>query len=342
MRVLKLKKTLLVHAGTHKTASTYIQSRLKVNKDLLSRGGVKLLGIKRKVGNEKILPAIIQARDTGLLKSWLEANSERYQTLLYSAEQCAQPLLRKSRLRWFLDALEGIGFKLKVSFFLRDQPDYINSMYIQKVKKFYHAIGIADYIEQCMYQQPYWFDYDYMFSPMIANPRVDVKFLPYGRQFGDPFERLMALPGWLPRPAGEWLPDVGGRANDQPGVKGVYLALKVSAELKRLGVDLGRLKYRSRYIRRYLMALGWPSDRYFGLETQQVEKIREFYNSSNNRFVAKVWKDSSWRSVFMGQTDQSLNVLDESMLSASDKREIENLVGVVVADFRSGSPDAFR
>ena len=152
-----MKKTLLVHAGTHKTASTYIQSRLQVNKGLLLRSGVRLLSTKRKIGSEKILPAIIRTRDTELLKSWLEAKSKRCQTLLYSAEQCTQPLLRRNHLHWFLDALEGMGFKLKVSFFLRDQPDYINSMYIQKVKKFYHSIGIDDYIEQCMYQQPDWF-----------------------------------------------------------------------------------------------------------------------------------------------------------------------------------------
>ena len=336
-----MKKTLLVHAGTHKTASTYIQSRLQVNKGLLLRSGVRLLSTKRKIGSEKILPAIIRTRDTELLKSWLEAKSKGCQTLLYSAEQCTQPLLRRNQLCWFLDALEGMGFELKLSFFLRDQPEYINSMYIQRVKKFYHSISIADYVEQCMYKQSDWFDYDFMFSYMIDNPRVDVSFLPYGRQFGDPFDRLVALPGWLPRLAGDWLPDVGGRANDQPGVKGVYLALKVSAELNRLGVDLGRLKYRSRYIRRHIIALGWPADRYFGLKKQQIEKIRNFYKKSNNQFAAKVWNDSSWQSVFVGQQDQPLSVLDESMLSAADRREIENLVEVVVDDLKEGSPDAF-
>ena len=158
-----------------------------------------------------------------------------------------------------------------------------------------------------------------MFSCMIDNPRVDVSFLPYGRQFGDPFERLVALPGWLPRSAGDWLPDVGGSSTDQPGVKGVCLALKVSAELNRLRVDLERLKYRSRYIRRHLTALGWSADRYFGLKKQQIEKIRNFYEKSNNQFVAKVWNDSSWRSVFVGQKDQPLSVLDESMLSVAGK-----------------------
>ena len=336
-----MKKTLLVHAGTHKTASTYIQSRLRENRSQLLEGGVKLLSIKRKVGDEKILPAIIRSRDDALLRSWLERRSGRHHSFLYSAEQCTQPLLREGCLEWLLTVLEGMGFELKLAFFLRDQPDYINSMYVQKVKKFYHSIDISAYADECMHQQPDWFDYDFMFSSLVSDPRVDVNFLPYGRQFGDPFERLMALPGWLPLPAGEWLPAASGRANDQPGIKGVCLALKVSAELNRQGVHLGRLSHRSRYIRRYLLPLGWPADRYFGLSEDQVERIRSFYEPSNDRFAEKVWSNPSWRSVFSGQKEQSLHVLDESTLSAAAAREIEDLVPVVVDDLRADNPEAF-
>ena len=238
--------------------------------------------------------------------------------------------------------LEEMGFGLKLAFFLRDQPDYMNSMYVQKTKKFYHSIDISTYVEECMHRQPDWFDYDSMFSSMISESGVDVNFLPYGRQFGDPFERLMALPGWLPQASGEWLPSANGRVNDQPGIKGVCLALKVSAELNRQGVDLGRLNHRSRYIRRYLLPLGWPSDRYFGLREDQVERIRTFYESSNDRFAQKVWSNSSWRAVFRGQKEQSLHVLDEATLSAADAREIEDLVPVVVEQLRADSPEAFR
>jgi len=337
-----MKKTLLVHAGTHKTASTYIQARLRANRSQLLEGGVKLLSIKRKVGDEKILPAIIRSRDDALLRSWLGRKSERHQSFLYSAEQCTQSLLRKGQLEWFLAVLEEMGFGLKLAFFLRDQPDYINSMYVQKVKKFYHSIHISDYIEECMHQQPDWFDYESMFSSVASDARLDVSFLPYGRQFGDPFERLMALPGWLPQASGEWLPSANGRVNDQPGIKGVCLALKVSAELNRQGVDLGQLKNRSSYVRRYLMPLGWPADRYFGLREDQVESIRAFYESSNDRFAQKVWSNSSWRAVFRGQKEQSLHVLDESTLSAADAREIEDLVPVVVEQLRADSPEAFR
>jgi len=340
--MVMMKSTLWIHAGTHKTASSYIQGLLLGNEDHLLGGGVKLLNISKKVGGKKILPAILESRDDALLRSWLGGRSGRHRAFLYSAEQCTQPLLRPGCLEWFLAVLEEMGFGLKLAFFLRDQPDYMNSMYVQKTKKFYHSIDISTYVEECMHRQPDWFDYDSMFSSMISGSGVDINFLPYGRQFGDPFERLMALPGWLPQASGEWLPSANGRVNDQPGIKGVCLALKVSAELNRQGVDLGRLNHRSRYIRRYLLPLGWASDRYFGLREDQVERIRAFYESSNDRFAQKVWSNSSWRAVFRGQKEQSLHVLDEATLSAADAREIEDLVPVVVEQLRADSPEAFR
>lgn len=336
-----MSKTLLIHAGTHKTASTYIQSRMQDNKDNLENNGVKLLDIKRKIGAEKILPAIVYSRDIEKLQSFLSQDSPQHQALLYSAEQCTQLLLHKKRLKWFMDALESTDFRLRIAIFVRDQPDYINSMYVQKAKKFLHSVDITSYVWYCLRQQRYWFNYNYMFSGMIDNPGLDVDFLPYGRQFGDPFERLMALPGWLQGFQGEWLPSVVCDLNDQPGIKGVHLALNVSRQLESLGVDLSTLRNRARYIRKYLSPLGWGSDRYFGLKNDQIELIRDFYQLSNKRFSKKVWPGFSWRSVFSDQKKQHYNVLDEESLSIAERDEITLLARKVIDDLKEANPDAF-
>jgi len=214
-------------------------------------------------------------------------------------------------------------------------------MYVQKVKKFIHSIDMPTYISQCMHQQRYWFNYNYMFSAMIKSPRVDVDFLPYGRQFGDPFERLMALPGWLKDFQGEWLPSVNRELNDQPGVKGVYLALNVSRRLKSMGIDLSGFRNRARYIRRHLSPLGWGSDRYFGLRDEDVKRIKEFYKKSNDRFCQKVWQNKSWDSVFGGQKPQQYNVLEESSLSLAEREEISHLIQKVINDLKESNPDSF-
>jgi len=337
---LGLEKTLLLHSGTHKTASSYIQGRLLSNKKNFKNLGVKLLDIDAKVSGNKILPVIIRSQNLDQLKYFLKCRS-RYSTLIYSAEQCTRPLILENRLEWFVGALESLGFKLRLAFFLRDQPDYINSMYIHSLKKFRHALDISDYISLCLEEKRDRFDYNYIFSSLLKSSRLDVEFLPYGKQFGDPFERLMALPGWLPGYQGQWLSSAKNFVNEQPGIKGVYLALKVSRQLIRLGVDTASLVKRSGYVEKYIAPLGWSRDRYFGLKQDQVQYIRQFYNSSNNQFSCKVWSDKSWRSVFAGQKLQSYNVVDENKLSFAEKEEMNRLALKIIEDLRHSSPGSF-
>jgi len=334
-------KTLLIHAGTHKTASTYIQSRLLSNKKNLEINGVRLLDIREKRG-EKKLPSIICSRDFDELHSYLNRDCEQCEVLLYSAEQFTQLLVRgKKRLEWFLSALESMEFRLRVAIFVRDQPDYINSMYIQKAKKFIHSMDVSEYIYECLHYEKSWFNYNYMFSRLIDDPRIDVDFLPYGRKFGDPFERLMALPGWFAGFRSEWLPSVNSDPNDQPGAKGVYLALSISKQLERLGVDLCKLKGKGSYVRKYLLPLGWGSDRYFGLQEDDVKLIRRFYKKSNKKFCEKVWPGQSWRSVFGGQEKRHCNVLIESDLSDAERDEMRFLAEKIIDDLREINPNSF-
>ena len=338
--LLGLEKTLLLHSGTHKTASSYIQMRLLSNKKNFKNLGVKLLDIDAKVSGNKILPVIIRSQNLDQLKYFLKCRS-RYSTLVYSAEQCTRPLILENRLEWFVGALESLGFKLRLAFFLRDQPDYINSMYIHSLKKFRHSLDISDYMSQCLEEKRDWFDYNYMFSSLLRNSRLDAEFLPYGKQFGDPFERLMALPGWLPNYQGQWLSSTKNFANEQPGAKGVYLALKVSRRLIKLGVDTASLRQRAGYVKKYIAPLGWSRDRYFGLKQDQIQHIRQFYDSSNNQFASKVWSNKSWQSVFAGQKLQPHNVVDENKLSFDEKEEMNRLTLEVIEDLRRSSPGSF-
>jgi len=334
-----MAKTLLLHAGTHKTASSYIKGSLLSNKRILESLSVKLLDLG-KVDGEKILPRIISSRDKHLLDNFLNCDNHDFQNLIYSAEQCTQKLIEKKDLEWFLDALDDIGIKLRLAIFLRDQPDYINSTYIQGVKKFRHAMPISEYIEKC-FSEWYWFDYDRMFASVINESRLHFDFLPYGRQFGDPFERLMALPGWLPHYKGAWLPSSKKFTNEQPGVKGVYLALLVFRRLNALGANTNLLKKRAQYINKLIKPKEWGKERFFGLDELQVETIKKFYSFSNNQFSKKVWSNPSWKSVFIGEKTQKLSILHESDLTLDERNEIHLLAGKVIKCLKRASPESF-
>ena len=69
------------------------------------------------------------------MDNFLNGDNHDFQKLIYSAEQCTHELIDEQGLEWFLDALDSFGIKLKLAIFLRDQSDYINSLYIQGAKK---------------------------------------------------------------------------------------------------------------------------------------------------------------------------------------------------------------
>ena len=337
-----MKKTLVLHAGTHKTASTYIQGRLWTNRKDLDRIGVHVLTPgKKKTAQHNQFADLLKEHAFDRIGSLLEAVSIEHDQLLVSAEQFTQALVRKNCLDGLLALLEKYGYGLRVVVYLRDQPEYINSLYVQEVRKFYHSREIRPYVKRSFRRRSHWFDYLQMFGPIINNPLVETCFLPYGRQFGDPFDRLMDSQGWLAPDVSGWLPGDAGKDNDQPGVKGVWLALRVSQKMDMLGVNRKLLENQSKYIRRYSIPRGWGEDRFFGLRPRKVRLIRKFYRRNNNTFARQVWGCDSWRDVFGGFKRQPYNVLDESSLPSGEMNELNEIVDRVFEDIRLANPVAF-
>ena len=336
-----VSKTLVLHAGTHKTASTYIQNRLWLNRKLLRSLGVKLLRQrKKKTGQNKPFADSLRARNFDEIDALLSGVSPGYHSLIVSAEQLTQALIRKDCLEGLLEVLDCHGYALRLVVFLRDQPEYINSLYVQEVRRFYHAKTISRFFEDCRKRRSLWFDYGDMFSGVMRNPAVECSFLPYGFHFGDPFERLMATQGWSPRGASRWLPGDAGKSNDQPGVKGVWLAQKACSEMDRQLINRKKIKNRSKYIRRFSEPRGWGKHRFFGFDRAQVASIRSLYRQSNDEFAKAVWGVRDWNEAFAGLRSYPQNVLREDKLSAEELFELDELVSQVVEDVKRGSPDA--
>ena len=338
----RVKKTLVLHAGTHKTASTYIQNRLWTNRKGLERIGVHvLLPGKKKTGQHNQFAELLKEHAFNRIGSLLESVSIEHDQLLVSAEQLTQALVRKNCVDGLLALLDQYGYRLRIVAYLRDQPEYINSLYVQEVRKFYHFREMRPYVNRSCRKRLHWFDYLQMFGSMINNPLVETCFLPYGRHFGDPFQRLMDSQGWLSPDVSSWLPGDIGKDNDQPGVKGVWLALRVSQKMEMLGVNRKLLVNQSQYIRRYSIPRGWGVDRFFGLKKNRVREIRRIFRRSNNEFARLVWGGLSWRDVFQDLKRQPYNVLDESALPLGEMHELNELVDRVFEDIRLANPIAF-
>ena len=337
-----MERQFIVHAGTHKTASTYVQDRLWENRKILHDQGVRLLKPrKRKTGQFKEFAEFLKGRNYSAMEAELSRITADDQHVIVSAEQFTQPLTNESNLEGLRKLVGRFGFQLRIVVFLRDQPDYINSLYVQEVRRFYHSRDLPSFTKRCRKRRSHWFNYESMFSHLLANELITAKFLPFGSVFGDPFINFidstgLHLPGRI-----DWLQGRSGKSNDQPGIKGVWLALQVCRRMQQIGVDLKLLENQSKYIRKYSIPRGWSEDRFFGMRPKKVEKIRKFYKESNDRFAQRVWGKNSWADVYEGLKPQVFNVMDESMLAESEREEMNDLVERVFLDIKAANPLAF-
>lgn len=337
-----MKKTFTIHAGTHKTASTYIQSRLWRNRMILEKHGIKLLYSKEiKSGWFKDFAKWVEERNYRKVKSELKHIKTDAKHIVISAEQFARVLLTEERVDELRRILARFGYKLNIIIFLRDQPDYINSTYVQEVRRFYHSLDIPAFIKKCRKKRELKFNYEKMFSHLIENKNINITFLPYCSSLGDPFLRLItSLNENLPEDI-EWIPANPNNANDQPGIKGVWLALEACKRMKTMGVNLKLLQDESMYIRKYSIPREWSKNRFYGLKPKKVNKIREYYRSSNDRFAQLAWRKETWADVYKNLRQEKYNIMDESSLIEEDMQEMKNLVTQVVSDIRERNPDAF-
>lgn len=323
-------KSLVIHAGTHKTASTYIQNRLAGNRSRLADENIFLLSPNtRKIGRCFELATHMKSGKFKKVRGLLESVPDGFDSVVLSDERLTQILIQREKLDSLARLAKRLRFKVKLIFFLRDQPDYINSLYVQEIKRFYHSASIEKYVSRCLEKRGSRFDYFEMFKGLIECPSVDVQFLPFGHGCGDPFDHLMEVQGW--HHCDGWRPADAETINDQVGAKGVWLARKVGRRLASLGVERRLIRGQSRFIGRYADQYGWSGDRYYGLTDSMVQQIRKHYHFSNDRFAQLVWHQP-WRDVFP-PTKRDVNVFELSDLDRKRlRKEFRDLVDTVVSD----------
>jgi len=280
---------LAIHAGTHKTASSYIQSRMAANRDQLLKIGLRVpypWGLSRK--HKPLAAALVKKR----WKPWRELLKTPGHLLL-SGEQFTQPLAKQGTLRSLLDVLDEHCFRLRIVVFLRDQPDYMNARYVHSTRRLYHHQDFDDYVRIQLAERKHVYDYNHLFHCLIHHPGVTSVFLPYGSGFGDPFERMMQAFGWAEPPQG-WAPADPLKGNLQPGCRGVWLAQAVGERLQSLGFDPKRLVNTGSVVRRIAEQQGWLEDRYCGFDADSAEAVASHYASGNDAFALRVW-GCRWR-----------------------------------------------
>jgi len=183
-------RTLVLHVGIHKTASTYIQHRLKANPAFLRQQ--RLLYPSRRSEHLRLVKALRR----GDLQPWdqlLQQARQQDSRALVSAEilslVLAEPGDRTagSLLSELLHWLSGQGIGLELVAFVRDQPTYLNSRYTQLLKRFYLASSFRRYVRQTLRRGGESnCDYLELFGEALDRPEVRCHFLPFRAGEADP------------------------------------------------------------------------------------------------------------------------------------------------------------
>lgn len=328
------RRTLVLHVGINKTASTYIQHRLKKNRRFLRRRG--LLYPRRRREHLQLVKALSQGR----MEPWTRLlSSARRQGLtpLVSAEilsellhQDREPGAEATLLADLVAFLASRGMDVHLVAFVRDQPAYLNSRYTQLIKRFYFALPFRRFLRRAMAGTCKGeCDYERLFTEALDHPAVTTTFLPFRSGEADPCERLLAAIG-VADPQG--LPPLQQLANSQPGWKAVWLAQHLARRLRRHHPEAwrdGGCKARLRQaLERLAVERDWPAEPYQGLDQRLLARLEHHYAASNERFARRVW-GCSWRELF---PSPQLRPSPTRPRSPQERRQLRALANQLLAE----------
>lgn len=296
----------------HKTASTYIQRRIRKNQALLIQNGILTPASREQ--DKQLLEAINKQR-LEPWEYWLESAETKKCRLLVSHEAFSSLLHRTSpdsstpRGCWFSDQLRNKGWNLKIIGFIRNQDSYLNSRYTQLVKRFNVQSDFPTYAEKVMQGKTFSeCDLITLFGWLMNQTEIDSTMIPFGSardQHGltllkrpDPFQQLLsalAVPEKAVRQCQQ-----ARSLNQQPGRMGVALALEVSNFLNRHHPE--SLKNHAKDLRRSLEQLAkakeWNTEPFNGLERTIHDKIIARYQASNAKFCCHFWPETTWDELY--------------------------------------------
>lgn len=294
-------RLFVIHAGTHKTATSYIQNRMELNVKQLAAAGVYVRYPKTDTKKYKPLAKSLHARDWEKWQQYLDSIPASSAQVLISSEHFTQPLADPDVFTRLVQILNERGFQLRIVVFLRDQPDYMNARYVHSTRRLYHYLGFEEYVGKQLAEERHVFDYSYLFSGLLGCPDLQTCFLPFRSGLGDPFERLMQSQGWST--ATSWAPADPSQANIQPGIRGVWLAQEVARRLAQRRIKPSVFRNKSIALRSITEREGWDSERYYGFTPELQDRVVAHYADSNDQFSQRVW-GKPWRDVFPRQQPQ--------------------------------------
>ena len=322
---------LIVHAGTHKTASTYIQERLHRNRDRLQRQGVSLQDPLDCKPKPKKLAAELCKRRTKRWKVFFQQQPKATHRLL-SAEQFAVPLTDPDCIQQLEAMADEAGYELHIVIFIRSQLDYINSRYIYSLRRFYHHQTFEQFVDDALKgrlanekamrgkieRRQDVFDFWSYFQPLLKakDKGLKVSFLPFRQGGLDPFEQFIQAINISPELT--WKPCHQRHYNSSPGTRGVWLARVLSQLLKESNISPKTIENSSQIILQEEQRRFWRDPSFWGYSRKLTQKVTRHFEANNAKFAQAVW-NCSWDKAFF-----TANKTEHRRRSVYNPESIEN------------------
>ena len=307
---------LVIHAGTHKTGSTYIQERLLRNRKKLREQGFIYEFPNDQATSFKLLASEICRGKWSAFETYLDQYKKSNHPIVISAEHFAVPLNDPDCLKRLRKIARRKGYELEVCIFIRTQLDYINSRYAYSLRRFYHSHNFEDFVKEALaghlpgegkrrgriQKREHLFDFWSYFQPLLRAQAKGLKvtFLPFRQNNQDPFEQLLQVLGLSA--TDPWLACGNRYRNRSPGTRGVWLARLLSQKLEQHNIRQRSIEGSSKIILQEEAWRGWKDPSYWGFRRGEARRTHDHFRSNNDRFARNVW-GQDWSQVFVHDHD---------------------------------------
>lgn len=328
------RPTAYIHIGPHKTGSSSIKHFVRANRETLAGRGLffpLLIGANGKPArNHEDLGKAPEIGRNGDLKPdarlWPEIEAiaaKGEMDVLLSSEMFSQSFLTFEMFPRILAYFQKRGYRVVILAYVRDQPGWLNSKYVQSQKRFSRNLAFERFCakaEENGSADPWRF-----LKRFIDEPGCELEVISFERAIASGLELDFVRRCGIP--ADVKLEAVTLR-NPNVGAKSVYAAQEI---MRRAGPRLMRLQgYGLVYniFKRRCQEMGFDKTPFVALDQKIYERIRAHYAATNESF-AKAYFGTSWTELCPPRT-YTPSIFDPAQASRQELNEIEDLVATIV------------
>ena len=189
LAAIDMERRLIIHVGPHKTASTYIQRRLRENTNRLEDLNIGIPRQQISHSKHRDLAYKMNSKKYAFWEKELEPLRNKDQILISSEAFCNR-ILTNNNLDFLLQISNSYYLKLTFVYFVRDQVDLMTSQYCHGIRRFYRSCSFKDFCRKKLKKDRRNHSSTYnlarRFGKYLNRNDVDFIFIPLSRK-QDPF-----------------------------------------------------------------------------------------------------------------------------------------------------------